>query len=366
MRLYTHLLVIIFSIFLFLSLKTSAQTHRNCGATHYRQIQIKNDPSLQIKFNNAEAIAKAWRTKAKSSTTIINIPVVFHVLWSMNIHNISDEQIYSQMDILNKDFRRLNADTINTPADFDSVSTDVGFEFCLAHQDPDGNWTNGITRTQTTKSVFDMGTDDAKFAAQGGHDAWDRDYYLNIWVVPAIVDGSTTGILGYTQIPGGNAATDGVVIGYNYIGNTGTVHSPFNLGRTATHEIGHWFGLEHVWGDDNGQCWGSDLVDDTLNQASYNFGCPTHPHISCSNNGDMFMNFMDYTDDICMNIFTKGQKARMMSFLNTSRVTILTSNKCQTNSINNISNEFKFSLSPNPASEIIYLQWNLYEFVLLI
>ena len=358
MRKYIKHIAAIILIVLTGNNKSIAQTHRNCGTTHYKQIQLKKDPSLHDKFENTKAIAKKWRESKSKSSLITTIPVVFHVLWSMNTHNISDAQIYSQMDILNRDYRRLNADTVNTPSDFDSLGADVGIEFCLAHQDPDGNWTNGITRTQTTKSVFDVGADDAKFTAQGGHDAWNRDYYLNIWVVPGIVDGGQGGILGYTQPPGGNAATDGVVIGYLYIGDTGTAQAPFNLGRTATHEVGHWFGLDHIWGDDNGACWGDDQVDDTPNQGSLNFGCPTHPHKSCSNDGDMFMNYMDYTDDACMNIFTHGQKERMLSFLNTSRSSLLSSNKCQVNAINSSKNELVFKLSPNPADETITIEWS--------
>ncbi len=357
MKIQISQFITILIILLFGNYKLEAQVHRNCGTVKYRQIQIAKDPSLKQKIENTQISALKWQKKYKGANTIINIPVVFHILWSMNTHNISDAQIYSQMDILNKDFRRLNADTTNEPAIFDSLGADVGFEFCLAHQDPDGNWTNGITRTQTSKSVFDMGTDDAKFTAQGGYDAWDRDFYLNIWVVPSISDGSSSGILGYTQMPGGNAETDGVVIGYNYIGDTGTVQTPFELGRTATHEIGHWFGLEHIWGDDNGECWGSDYIDDTPNQAGYNFGCPTHPHKSCSNDGDMFMNFMDYTNDACMNMFTQGQKVRMLSFLNTYRSSIITSDKCQTNAIEKTNNSFIFQLSPNPANNSIFIEW---------
>ena len=355
---YTLQILVIALFIQFGNTKVFAQTQRNCGTTHYKQIQIQKNANLELKYNAANKKAKEWRKNIKSSNAIATIPVVFHVLWSMNAHNISDEQIYSQMDILNRDYRKLNTDTANIPAVFDSLRADITIEFCLAHQDPDGNWTNGITRTQTTKSAFDIGTDDAKFTAQGGHDVWDRDSYLNIWVVPGIVDGGQGGILGYTQPPGGGASTDGVVIGYKYIGNMGTAQSPFNLGRTATHEIGHWFGLEHVWGDDNGACWGDDQVDDTPNQAGYNYGCPSHPHKSCSNDGDMFMNYMDYTDDACMNMFSKGQKTRMLSYLNTSRVSLLTSNKCQTNAINSIDNEFVFKLSPNPTNKYVNIEWS--------
>ncbi|NLU40545.1 MAG: hypothetical protein GXX78_16830 [Bacteroidales bacterium] len=118
------------------------------------------------------------------------------------------------------------------------------------------------------------------------------------------------GLLGYAQFPGGESSTDGVVITFDSFGRTGTLNPPFDEGRTATHEIGHWLNLNHIWGDDGTSCFGTDNVGDTPNQAGPNYGCPSHPHLSCSSN-DMFMNYMDYTDDGCMNIFTQGQKTRM-------------------------------------------------------
>src|SRR5205085_7351896 len=139
-----------------------------------------------------------------------------------------------------------------------------------------------------------------KYTANGGHDAWNRDQYLNIWVC------DLSGKIGYAQFPGGPAATDGVVIDYQAFGTLGTASIPFHLGRTATHEIGHWLNLRHIWGDAN--C-GDDLVADTPTQQTDNGGCPSFPHVTCSNgpNGDMFMNYMDYVNDNCMNMFTAGQ-----------------------------------------------------------
>lgn len=356
-------LLFFISIFIFglnSQIKLKAQTVRNCGTVSHLEYQKKNIPDLATKLIQQEKnITKAAELRKNSTkgSQVIYIPVVFHVIWSLNIHNISNAQILSQIDILNQDYRRMNADTVRTPADFKPVAADVEIEFCLAHQDPDGNWTDGITRTQSSKSVFEMNTDEAKFTSTGGHDAWDATQYLNIWIVPSISDNGSGGILGYTQWPGGNWATDGVVIGYKYIGNIGTAEVPFNLGRTATHEIGHWLGLSHIWGDDNGACSGTDNIDDTPNQAGYNFGCPTHPSISCSNNGDMFMNYMDYTDDTCMNIFTQGQKARMLSVLDNIRPAIKTSGKCQANSIGNIQNSIHFDIFPNPAKDVLKVSW---------
>lgn len=166
-----------------------------------------------------------------------------------------------------------------------------------------------------------------KFTAQGGLDAWPRDQYLNLWVCDL-----SGGLLGYAQFPGGAAATDGVVCDYQYFGTIGS-SAPFNKGRTATHEVGHWLNLYHIWGDDGTACTGSDLVADTPNQADENYGCPVFPAVSCSNgpNGDMFMNYMDYTDDACMNMFTAGQKAREQALFATggARVALLSSLGCQ-------------------------------------
>lgn len=258
---------------------------------------------------------------------VVTIPVVVNVVWNTTAENISDAQIQSQLDVLNADFRRLNADASNTPAAFQGISADCEVNFCLATQDPTGAATTGIRRRQTTVTAF--GTNDAvKYTAQGGLDIWDRNKYLNIWVCDI-----SGGILGYAQFPGGPAATDGVVIDYQYFGTTGTATAPFNLGRTGTHEVGHWLNMYHIWGDDGTSCTGSDQVSDTPNQADENYGCPTFPQVSCSNgpNGDMFMNYMDYTDDACMNAFTTGQKNRAQALFVTggARASLLTSPGCQ-------------------------------------
>ena len=348
-------ITIIISI-VFLALYTQINAQRNCGTTNYLNYKLSENPMLKQKMNHIEKEINYWISNSKRTTEeIIYIPIVFHVLYNNSTTNISDAQIYSQIDILNDDYSRNNADTINTPLMFDSLGTDVRIRFCRAHQTPDGDWTIGITRTSTTKTTFNLSADEAKFDSKGGVDAWDTEKYLNIWIVPQIIDGGITGILGYAQMPGGNAATDGVVVGYKYIGNVGTATAPFDLGRTLTHEIGHYFNLYHIWGDDFGSCSGSDFVDDTPNQASKNFGCPTHPHVSCNNNGDMFQNYMDYTNDDCMNIFTIGQKERILAALNTQRATLITSGMCQANSINKPM-ELKFSISPNPASDIIMVR----------
>jgi hypothetical protein len=203
---------------------------------------------------------------------------------------------------------------------------DFKIQFCLAKIDPNGKATSGIVRRKTTKKSFSS-NDAVKFSSRGGDDAWPADQYLNIWVCNL-----GHGLLGYAQFPGGPASTDGVVILYSAFGDTLTVKAPYDKGRTATHEIGHWLNLRHIWGDDNGACTGSDLVGDTPNQANSNFGCPTFPHVSCSNgpNGDMFMNYMDYTDDACMFMFTNGQRDRSYAVLQPggARYSVTQSGKC--------------------------------------
>jgi hypothetical protein len=254
-------------------------------------------------------------------------------VYNGSAQNISAVQINSQIAVLNDDFRRLNADAANTPNDFIGVAADVEIQFCLASVDPSGNPTTGITRTSTTVSSF--GTNDAvKSSSTGGVNAWPSSSYLNIWVCN--IGG---GILGYAQFPGGPASTDGVVCGYQYFGTTGTAQAPFDLGRTATHEVGHWLNLRHIWGD--GGCSFDDYVNDTPLAGGPNYtGTPcTYPGPnSCGGKGrknnndlpDMFQNYMDYSDDGCMNLFTNGQKNRMRALFDVggARASLLNSFAC--------------------------------------
>jgi len=323
---------------------------QRCGTMEHLAYQKHNDPALLARMNSLEKQTQKYIHNNSNSNpkSVIVVPVVIHVLWSSSAQNISDAQIYSQIDVLNEDFRKLNADTTNTPALFKGVAADCEVEFCLAKQDPQGHYTTGITRTQTNKAVFELGDDDAKFDSLGGHDIWDRDKYLNIWVVPAIKDGSSTGILGYSQFPGGAAATDGVVIQYRNFGRIGNLSPYYDKGRTVTHEIGHWFNLYHIWGDDGIGCWGTDYVNDTPNQADETYGCPTFPQQSCSNTSDMFSNYMDYSDDVCMNIFTEGQKARIWATLTGFRIPLTTSSGCIPVGITENLNLSNIEIYPNP------------------
>lgn len=298
----------VFILFFMLEMSV-AQAQRNCGTAGYIQQLITTDPFIKNSFNKAAAQITAVSNNSAArdivADEIINLPVVIHILYNTSIQNISLAQVQSQLTVLNNDYSNLNADRINTPTVFATLVADTRIRFCLAQVDPQGRRTTGIIR-KYTKTDFFSPEDAMKYAAQGGDDAWDCKRYLNIWVCN--MGGRT---LGYSSIPGGPAATDGVVISYDVFGTTGNVRSPYDKGRTATHETGHWLGLKHIWGD---AICGTDDVDDTPVQQYYNYGCPTFPHVSnCSpnGNGDMYMNFMDFTNDDCMNLFTKGQKIRM-------------------------------------------------------
>jgi hypothetical protein len=295
-------------------------TRRTCGTMVVHERLLRSDPSYLAGRVDSEnrAFLFARRPEVLGRTGVTVIPVVVHVVHNTAAQNISDEQIKSQIDVLNRDYRKANPDVSNAPAPFLPLAADARVEFELATTDPSGNATDGITRTSTTTAGF---TDDdkVKSAATGGADAWPRDKYLNFWVCPL-----GGGLLGYAQFPGGPAATDGVVILHSAFGTTGTAAAPFDLGRTATHEVGHWLNLRHIWGDDGGGCNGDDFVADTPNAADSNFGTPTFPHVTCANgpNGDMFMNYMDYTDDVAMFMFTAGQVTRMQAALDGDRASI--------------------------------------------
>jgi hypothetical protein len=316
------LLFVLFSISLF--------AQRNCGTMEYLEMQQENDPERMERLKEIEQhTAKVLSNPTRSVNGTITIPVVVHVVYNTAQENISDAQIFSQIAILNEDFTRTNPDAGDTPADFLSVAADSEIEFCLATVDPQGNPTNGITRTQTNQSSFST-NNSVKFDASGGKDAWPAGDYLNIWVCDI-----SGGILGYAQFPGGPASTDGIVCDYLYFGDIGTATPPYDLGRTATHEVGHWLNLRHIWGD--GGCGVDDFVADTPLAGGPNFnGFPcTYPGPNSCNTGsgdlpDMFQNYMDYSDDGCMNVFTLGQKARMRALFDTGgfRESILSSTAC--------------------------------------
>jgi hypothetical protein len=228
-------------------------------------------------------------------------------------------QIKTQISVLNKDFKALNPDKSKVPLVWKGLTTNANIIFKLATKNPQGQPTNGVTRTRTN-NTFGFGADDSvKNDITGGKSPWNTAKYLNLWVCKM-----SGGLLGYAQFPGGPSISDGIVINYKAFGTNGTAAAPFNLGRTATHEVGHFLNLRHIWGD-TPDCSGSDLVEDTPNAQGPNFGSPIFPKVSCSNapNGDMFMNYMDYVDDEAMFMFTTQQVERMHTTLDGVRASLV-------------------------------------------
>lgn len=315
---------------------TEAIAQRTCGTDAYEAQMIANNPKYRVIRNQIWAQTQQWIQDNLNSQTnkkaVITIPVVVHVIYNTGSQNITDAQVLSQIDVLNEDYRRTNADASNTPSAFTGVAADCEIEFCMAQQDPSGNASTGITRTSTSNTSFPFG-DAMKLFSQGGIDAWPRDDYLNIWVCNL-----SGGLLGFATPPGGPAWSDGVVIKYNYFGRVGTVSAPFDEGRTTTHEIGHWLNLDHTF---NGGCAGTtssncasagDKICDTPPTSAPNYFCPSNSQNTCTETptdmNDMHMNFMDYTNDACMNLFTTGQKNVMLATLNGIRVSIRSSIGC--------------------------------------
>ncbi len=313
-------------ISVFISQNTSAQ---HCASMEVLKAQLLNDPGFAARRQQMETETNQFVANyhPTGSRAVITIPVVIHIVGNAAVQAITTAQINAQMDRLNLDFRKLNTDISLVPSVWQSIAADYEIQFCLASRDPNGNATTGIIRKTVTATSFST-NDNVKRTANGGDDAWPVSSYLNLWVCNL-----SGGVLGYAQFPGGTAATDGVVITYTGFGTGGTAQAPYNKGRTATHEIGHWLNLYHIWGDDGSGCNGSDNVGDTPNQGSEHYGCPSFPSITCSNapNGDMWMNYMDYTDDACMYMFTTGQKTRSLALFNTggSRAALLNSLGCQ-------------------------------------
>jgi hypothetical protein len=268
---------------------------RGCASQEVLEANLIADPTLAIRMNQIEAFTK---NPPISSNRLVNgkivIPVVVNVLYRTATENITDAQIQSQIDVLNSDFQATNTDFGSIPEEFSGVAANVDISFELIK----------INRKSTTKTSW--GTRDAmKKTKQGGLNPTSPTTTLNIWACK--IGG---GILGYAQFPGGSSSTDGVVIDTFYFGLSSAASYPYNLGRTASHEVGHWMNLRHIWGDSS--C-GSDLVSDTPTAKTSNYGVPNYPFVSLClpTHNEMTMNYMDYTDDRGMYMFTQGQKSRM-------------------------------------------------------
>ncbi|KAF9767982.1 hypothetical protein IL306_014778 [Fusarium sp. DS 682] len=300
-----------------------------CATREHHQHLLATDSSYKSRRQSIEQFSRALRGRESLRAGVARLPVVVHVVFNRPVQNISDAQIDSQIAVLNADFNATNTDISTLPAVFRPFVGNARITFFRAKRDPQGIPTTGITRTRTAIAFFDhIGPngepdDRMKFTAQGGADAWPSDRYLNIWVCQLGQD-----LLGYAQFPGGPPESDGVVITHTAFGTIGTARAPFNLGRTTTHELGHWLNVFHIWGDDRLRCSGTDYCDDTPNQGGANRGMPKFPRISCNNgpNGDLFMNYMDYTDDAGSVMFTQDQVNRMDATLSGPRSSLVGSN----------------------------------------
>lgn len=300
------------------------------------------------------------KEKVKKSTNrprdIYSIPVVVHVLWRLPEQNISEAQIQSQIEVLNEDFRRMNTNYAHTPDVFKALSEDSEIEFCLSLQDPFGNATNGITRRQVTEKDIGSGANYYQ-TLNGGQDAWEVSRYLNVWVCEPGGD-----LFGFATLPGqaNPSSSDGIVIDPKYFGREGlaTTSYPHHLGRTLTHEVGHYLGLIHPWGANGSNCEDDDEIDDTPPQEEGTDGCPTYPYRDiCSprSPGVMYCNFMDYSDDSCLTMFTRQQVQVMHSTLNNFRSQLISGYGCSPVSTKDNS-KHSWSIHPNPVQDQLCLE----------
>jgi len=302
---------------------------RICGTPQAEALQQAALKQQIPGYSAAKRLSTAAPGALRTAATTYTLPVVVHIIHNGEAvgtgTNISQAQVQSQLDVLNEDYRKLNADGALVPGVFQPLRADAQFQFVLAARDPSGAALPepGIDRVDRSAQGFvapPYSLSYTESTIKPGTD-WNPDQYLNIWVMNL-----ASNVLGYAQFPdntaglgglsplGGQANTDGVVILYSAFGRVGTLSSTYNKGRTLTHELGHWLGLIHVWGDTD--C-GNDYCADTPTQQTGNYNCPTFPHVTCSNgpSGDMFMNYMDYVDDACMQLFSGNQKDRMQAVL---------------------------------------------------
>lgn len=341
----------------------SAYGQRTCGTDKKMAAFFATNPDAKA---NKEALRNFLVNNKdianKGANAVVTIPVVVHVLYKNGTQNISDAQIASQLAVLNADFRKLNAD-FNTvvPAAFKTVGADLELAFCLATKKADGSSTSGIERKSVSNS-FVFGN---SYYKSSGLAAWDPTKYLNIWVGKFDgVDeygGPWEGTLGFAYLPdAAGLPYDGLCIGYDVFGTTGTATAPFNKGRTGTHEIGHYFGLNHIWGDEEDSCGtaaGNDGCADTPATKEPYYGSPTFPTnlYACATtaNGSMFMNYMDYVNDNKMAMFTNNQKTITQNTMAGPRASLLNSNACALLAVDDVEKSNAINVFPNPAVNYI-------------
>ena len=320
-----------------------------CGTMQNLEARFQANPRFKKEFEaerdrfNAAVRAGIYRMPATpqaqtGNRTALVVPVVFHIVLA-NPAVVTDAQIQAQLDTLNRDYAGNNGDSVKIPSYFKSVFGKSGIQFCLAQQTPSGDLTTGIDRVTTVQTSFSNLDDGVKHVATGGADAWDPSSYYNVWIC---ILGN--GILGYSTFPtnAGDQSTQGTAIDYRSL--PGGSYTVYNGGKTLTHETGHYFNLIHIWGDDNGACTGTDFIDDTPNQANSSTVCLTGVKTdACTTggNGIMYQNYMDYTYDNCLVMFTAQQVARMESAYIAYRPSLLNSIACQPPVLYNLDAQLK-------------------------
>jgi hypothetical protein len=338
-----------FTFFLLGIISIADAQERNCKTFEMHEYLMETNPGYRHSYLDQfkSVLLEEENKRVAVNDTTYFIPVVVHVLYhpSVAIENISNQQISTQIDVLNEDYAALNANVMDVPDAWKNLITDSKIRFKLATQDPLGNYTTGITRTEVPFSGAFSILDPRIFStASGGSDAWDPHSYLNIWVCEL-----ENGILGFAAFPGTNPTSDGVVINYKAFGRYGSAVKPYNVGRTTTHEVGHWLNLTHIWGDDGGACSNDDGITDTPLQANSSTRCTAFPKTDACTSvspGIMFMNYMDYTDDKCMMFFTPKQIDRMKTTLATVRHTLKNSTGLSLPSINGVELSIDSIISP--------------------
>jgi hypothetical protein len=344
----------IFIILNFSQLLIGQNNFQRCSANEHRHFLQQQNPAKIQQQENRKIFIKNYLGNHKEivqNRAAITIPVVVHVVYKTEEENVSDAVIQSQIDALNEDFGMNNIEIDDVPNEFQNSIANVDIEFCLAQVDPNGNATTGIVRRETNLNQFNDQDGSIFYDNDGGSDSWPAEDYMNIWVCNL---GSF--LAGFATFPNdADEGEDGVVINYINFGRVG-LDPPYHLGRTTTHEVGHFFGLEHVWGSGSATCSDDDGIADTPNTNTTYIGeCPANAENSCSSN-DMFMNFMYYTDDGCMAMFSEGQKAVMLANLDNFRAGLTTSLACSPLATIDQDLDNSLQIFPNPTTNLLYLQ----------
>lgn len=365
---------ILFALSVFFTLNSIAQI-RPCGFDHYLQKQEELHPGFKDQY------LSFWNhvnpdVSTNQRSEVYQIPVVFHMVYNTSDESLPEEVFLSQLEVLNADFRRTNDDALNTREIFLPLAADAEIEFVLASVDPQGNPTNGINYVQTDREGFELDIfsqentlDEVKFSATGGVDAWDTQHYVNIWVCN-ILDTGFGQLFGLAYPPTGaptfagliDTVEDdvaGIILHYTVIGNNNPAADEDgvefnNNGRTLTHEMGHYLGLRHIWGDGffNG-CAVDDGISDTPNQnAATNYNCDFSLNTcdeGASDMPDMVENYMDYNEDDCYNMFTIEQVAMMRFCLEELRTELIADQIVTVDE----TNRHSFNVFPNPANDVV-------------